>query len=233
MTQTHDVQHFETLGDFWWDPQGPLRTLHHINPCRLAFALECVPLAQQAVLDVGCGGGIFSEALALHGAHVTALDASPKAIEVARAHALQQGLSITYHTSTAEAFLDTHPQPYPVVVCYELLEHVSDPATLLRTLAQLTMPGGSLLLSTLNRNPWSFLQAIVGAEYLLGLVPKGTHDINRFIRPSELAHWSRSAGLQPQRFSGMRYHVLEQRASLCRSLKVNYLVHLKRPADPA
>lgn len=213
----------------WWDPQGPSRPLHDLNPVRLAWVQEQRPLRGLDVLDVGCGGGLFSEAMAAAGARVTAIDLSEPLLEVARLHALESGRVIDYRLDSVETLADQGPQRFDLISCMELIEHVPDPQSVLDACARLLRPGGLLCLSTLNRSLRSFLAAIVGAEYLLGLLPRGTHDYRRFIRPSELAAGLRRAGLEVCALSGLNYEPFTRRAWLSDSVAVNYLISARRP----
>lgn len=220
-----EIAKFSALAPDWWDLEGSSRTLHDINPCRLGFISDGFALAGRRVLDVGCGGGILSEALARAGAIVTGLDGSAACIEVARAHAAAAGLAVNYEAATVEAH---HPaRPYDALTCMELLEHVPSPAQLLQACRAQLGDSGELFLSTLNRTPQAYAAAIVGAEYLLRLLPRGTHDYRRFIRPSELARWLRAAGFDVVRIAGMRYNPFTRQAHLVRDPGVNYLVHAR------
>ncbi len=220
-----EIAKFSALAPDWWDPEGPSRTLHDINPCRLGFIAEASSLAGKRVLDVGCGGGILSEALARAGAIVTGIDGSAACIEVARAHAAASGLELRYAAETIEAH---RAAPlYDIVTCMELLEHVPAPAQLLAACRAQLGDGGEIFIATLNRTPQAYAAAILGAEYLLRLLPRGTHDYRSFIRPSELARWLRAAGFELVRMAGMHYSPFTRQASLTRDLGVNYLVHAR------
>jgi 2-polyprenyl-6-hydroxyphenyl methylase/3-demethylubiquinone-9 3-methyltransferase len=220
-----EIAKFSALADDWWDPSGASRALHEINPCRVEFIAAQLPLAGRRVLDVGCGGGILSEALSRLGAEVTGLDGSAACIAAAQAHAAATGLHIDYRVETAEAHRPA--RPYPVVTCLELLEHVPSPSALLATCRSLLTDDGDLFVATLNRTPRAYLGAILGAEYLLGLLPRGTHDYRSFVRPSELARWLRAAGFELVRTAGMHYDPLARSARLTRDVGVNYLVHAR------
>lgn len=218
---------FAALADHWWSPDGPMRTLHHINPTRLKFIAAQVPLNGAAVLDVGCGAGLLSEGLAKLGATVTGIDATTAVISAAKAHLDQEApaLAVAYHVATAEDWQAQTKQQYDVVICLECLEHVPDPERTVAALAALTKPGGHCILSTLNRTPKAFLLAIVFAEYMLALLPKGTHHYRQFIRPAELDRWARAANLHLQNMSGLHYQPLTQQARLTEDVAVNYLAH--------
>jgi 2-polyprenyl-6-hydroxyphenyl methylase/3-demethylubiquinone-9 3-methyltransferase len=225
-----EIAKFEALASRWWDPSGEFRPLHQMNPLRANFIDQRSAVAGKRVLDVGCGGGILSEGLAQRGASVTGIDMGEAPLAVARLHLLESGLDIDYRLATAEDLVDESAGSYDIVTCLEVLEHVPDPASLVNACAQLVRPGGDVYFATINRNPKSYLFAIVGAEHVLGLLPKGTHDYARFIRPSELAAWTRHAGLQTLEISGMLYNPLTQAFSLGDDVDVNYLVHGRRPA---
>jgi 2-polyprenyl-6-hydroxyphenyl methylase/3-demethylubiquinone-9 3-methyltransferase len=216
---------FNALSSRFWDPRGEFRPLHLLNPVRARFVAERVKLAGSRVLDVGCGGGLLAETLARGGAKVTGIDLAPGMIEVARLHAAEQGLDIDYRGSSAE---EIGEGGFDVVTCMEMLEHVPEPARMTATLASLVRPGGAVFISTINRNLKSFLLAIVGAEYLLKLIPRGTHEYERLIRPAELARWARSAGLEMREMAGIELNPLTEHCTLSRDPSVNYLVHLER-----
>lgn len=223
-----EVAKFAAHADTWWDPEGPGRPLHEINDCRLGFVAERCNLSQANVVDVGCGGGILTEALARRAREVTGIDATEALIDAARTHAAQSGLGIHYETLTAEALAVRQPASFDVVTCMELLEHVPDPERLIASLADLLKPGGSLFLSTINRSLRAYLEVIIGAEYLLGLLPRGTHDYRQFIRPAEVARLLRAVGLEVVAVAGMRYQPLRRRAVLIASPEVNFLIHARR-----
>jgi 2-polyprenyl-6-hydroxyphenyl methylase/3-demethylubiquinone-9 3-methyltransferase len=226
-----ELAKFSDLAHRWWDPESEFRPLHQINPLRLEWINALAPIAGQQVLDVGCGGGILAEAMARKGAaQVTGIDLAVKPLRVAQLHALEAGVqNVQYREVAAEALAAEQPGQFDVVTCMEMLEHVPDPASVVQACARLAKPGGWVFFSTLNRNPKSFLFAIVGAEYVLKLLPKGTHEYAKFIRPSELTRWAREAGLAPQGMKGMEYNPLTRRYWLSGDTSVNYLVACRKP----
>jgi 2-polyprenyl-6-hydroxyphenyl methylase/3-demethylubiquinone-9 3-methyltransferase len=219
-----ELQKFSELAHRWWDPRGEFRPLHDINPLRLDWIDERAALAGKRVLDVGCGGGILAEAMAGRGAHVTGIDLSEKSLRVAELHQLESGADVGYERAMAEDFAAAHAGEFDVVTCMELLEHVPQPSSVVAACARLARPGGQVFFSTINRNPKSYLFAVVGAEYVLRLLPRGTHDYLRFIKPSELSRFAREAGLRPVELIGMTYNPLTQRYRLGRDTGVNYLL---------
>jgi 2-polyprenyl-6-hydroxyphenyl methylase/3-demethylubiquinone-9 3-methyltransferase len=223
-----ELEKFSALAHRWWDPQGEFRPLHEINPLRLDWIDRHAQVAGKEVLDVGCGGGILAEAMARRGARVTGIDLSEKALRVAQLHLLESNLSVRYERAMAEDYAAEHPGVYDVVTCMELLEHVPQPESMVAACARLVRPGGQVFFSTINRNPKAYLFAVIGAEYVLNLLPKGTHDYARFIKPSELSRWSRAAGLRPDDLIGMTYNPLARRYSLGRDCDVNYLLRCSR-----
>ncbi|THF65786.1 bifunctional 2-polyprenyl-6-hydroxyphenol methylase/3-demethylubiquinol 3-O-methyltransferase UbiG [Pseudothauera nasutitermitis] len=225
-----EVRKFSDLAHRWWDPTSEFRPLHEINPLRLDWIDGQTPLAGKTVLDVGCGGGILSEGMAARGASVTGIDLSEKALGVARLHLFESGLKVDYHLTSAEAFAAERPAQFDVVTCMEMLEHVPDPASTVVACARLVKPGGMVFFSTLNRNPKSYLFAIIGAEYVLNLLPRGTHDYAKFIKPSELARHTREAGLETRTLTGMSYNPFSKTYSLGRDTDVNYLLSTARLA---
>ncbi len=229
-TDAHEVAKFEALASRWWDPQGAFKPLHDINPLRLAFVENGAGLKDKKILDVGCGGGILAESMAALGATVTGIDASQAALATARLHLHESDLEVDYVCATAEEMARQHPASFDLVTCLELLEHVPDPASVVDACATLVRPGGEVVFSTINRNPKAYLLAVIGAEYVLGLLPKGTHDYAKFIRPSELASWSRSARLTLEELKGLGYNPLTRRYRLGDSVEVNYLARLRRAA---
>jgi len=216
---------FDALAAQFWDSQGDFRPLHLLNPVRAQFIAARTSLAGRRVLDVGCGGGLLSESLARAGAQVTGIDLAPGMVEVARLHAAEGGLAIDYRVASAEELAQAGPGQFDVVTCMEMLEHVPDPAAMTATLARLLAPGGALFVSTLNRNLKSFLLAIVGAEYVLRLIPRGTHEYERLIRPAELARWARAAGLSLSELAGIEFNPLTGHVALSGDVSVNYLAH--------
>ena len=223
-----ELAKFDASAAAFWDSHGEFRPLHLLNPLRLQFIAERTALAGSRVLDVGCGGGLLAEALARAGARVTAIDLAPAMIEVARLHAAESALAVDYRLSSAEEVAAAEPAGFDVVTCMEMLEHVPAPAAMTATLAQLLRPGGALFVSTINRNLRSFLLAIVGAEYLLNLLPRGTHEYERLIRPAELARWARAAGLTLSAMAGIELNPFTERVALSRNVTVNYLAHFQR-----
>jgi 2-polyprenyl-6-hydroxyphenyl methylase / 3-demethylubiquinone-9 3-methyltransferase len=225
-----EVRKFDALAHEFWDPRGAFHPLHALNPVRFDYVAQRAALAGQRVLDVGCGGGLLGEALAAAGAQVTAIDLAPSMIEIARLHAHERQLSIDYQIASAEQFSARGGPPFDVVTCMELIEHVPSPAVLVHALGQLLRPGGQLFISTINRNLRSFLTAIVGAEYLLNLIPRGTHEYARLLRPSELSALARAQRLNVRDVSGIEYNPLSRSARLTRTPSVNYLAHFEHEA---
>ena len=226
-----ELAKFSELAHRWWDPESEFRPLHQINPLRLGWIDGLVGLGGKQVVDVGCGGGILADAMARKGAQVLGIDLATKSLKVAQLHALEAGTpNVQYREVSAEALAAERPGQFDVVTCMEMLEHVPDPAAVVKACAQLVRPGGWVFFSTLNRNPKSFLFAIVGAEYLLKLLPKGTHEYARMIKPSELSQWAREAGLDLHSFKGMEYNPLSKRYWLSEDTSVNYLLACHKPA---
>jgi 2-polyprenyl-6-hydroxyphenyl methylase/3-demethylubiquinone-9 3-methyltransferase len=226
-----ELAKFSELAHRWWDPDSEFRPLHQINPLRLEWIDELARLKGRRALDVGCGGGLLAEAMARRASHVTGIDLAARPLGVARLHALESSVeNIEYREIAAEALAAEVPGHFDVVTCMEMLEHVPDPSSVVRACGTLVRPGGWVFFSTLNRNPKSFLFAIIGAEYVLGLLPKGTHEYARFIRPSELARWARESGLTLEGSKGMEYNPLTRRYRLSGDTSVNYLFACRRPA---
>lgn len=223
-----ELQKFSDLAHRWWDPSSEFRPLHEINPLRLEWINALTPLAGKAVLDVGCGGGILSEAMARKGARVTGIDLSEKALKVADLHSLESGVQVRYEMMSAEDLATREPAQYDVVTCMEMLEHVPDPAAIVKACAALVKPGGRVFFSTINRNPKSYLFAVIGAEYVLRLLPKGTHEYAKFIKPAELAQHIRAAGMNVDGLKGMTYNPFTKIYSLNQDTDVNYLIAASR-----
>src|SRR6185503_2412646 len=219
-----ELAKFNELAHRWWDPEGEFRPLHEINPLRLQWIAERAPLQGRAALDVGCGGGILAEAMAQLGASVTGIDLGEKALRIAALHQLESGVQVRYESASAEEFAEAHGSEFDVVTCMELLEHVPEPPSTIAACARLVKPGGRVIFSTINRNPKAYLFAVIGAEYVLKLLPKGTHDYARFIKPSELTRWCREAGLQPLEMTGLTYQPLTRKYRLGRDCDVNYML---------
>ena len=225
-----ELQKFSDLAHRWWDPSSEFRPLHEINPLRLEWINARVPLVGKTVLDIGCGGGILAESMARKGADVTGIDLSEKALKVADLHSLESGVQVRYELISAEDMAAREAGSYDVVTCMEMLEHVPDPAAIVHACAALVKPGGQVFFSTLNRNPKSYLYAVLGAEYILRLLPKGTHDYAKFITPAELAQYIRNSGLGLEALKGMGYNPLTKVYSLNQDTSVTYLVAASRPA---
>jgi len=226
-----ELAKFSALAQSWWDPAGPSKPLHELNPLRLRYIQRAVELKGAAALDVGCGGGILSEALARAGARVLGIDLSQAVLDVAELHALEGKIEVQYKSIAAEQLAIEQPAAFDLVTCMELLEHVPDPAATVAALAALVKPGGDVVLSTLNRKPLAFAVAIIGAEYIARLLPRGTHEYLKFIRPSELARWGREAGLELIDLTGITYNPLTRSFRLSPNTDINYLAHFKRPAS--
>jgi 2-polyprenyl-6-hydroxyphenyl methylase/3-demethylubiquinone-9 3-methyltransferase len=223
-----EIARFEAMAPIWWDKQGDLKALHDINALRLNYINKRAPLAGKSVLDVGCGGGILSEAMASLGAAVTGIDIGDAALGVARMHSKESGLQVEYRQATAEQFAATHPDRFDVVTCLELLEHVPDPAAIIAACQTLVRSGGDIFFATLNRNPKSYIFAIIGAEYILGLVRKGTHRYRKFIKPIELQKWATDAGLSFRNQTRLHYNPILRRYSVGGNTHVNYLMHYRK-----
>ena len=226
----NELDKFSQLAHRWWDPNSEFKPLHAINPLRLEWIDQHAALAGKKVLDIGCGGGILSESMAQRGAEVTGIDLSEKALGVARLHLLESGNQVDYRNTSAEALAEQTPGAYDIITCMEMLEHVPSPASIISACSALVKPGGHVFFSTLNRNPKAYLLAVVGAEYILNMLPKGTHDYVKFIRPSELSRWAKSVDLEPDELIGMTYNPFTQRYRLGRDTDVNYLLHTRKTA---
>ncbi|MDJ0751010.1 MAG: bifunctional 2-polyprenyl-6-hydroxyphenol methylase/3-demethylubiquinol 3-O-methyltransferase UbiG [Woeseiaceae bacterium] len=226
-----ELAKFDSLAARWWDTEGDFRPLHQINPLRLDWIRQYVDLKDSKVVDIGCGGGILAESMAEAGADVVGIDMAEGPLSVARLHQMESGVEVDYRQSTAEDLADAEAGIYDIVTCLEMLEHVPDPSAVIRSCAELLKPGGDVFFSTINRNPKSFVFAIVGAEYILKLLPKGTHEYDKFIRPSELEQWARNAGLELQASMGLHYNPLTKVYWLAPNVDVNYMMHFQRPAS--
>ena len=224
-----ELDKFDDLAQRWWDPRGPQKALHALNPARLGYVAERVQLRDAAVLDVGCGGGLLSEALAQAGAKVTAIDLAPNLLKVARLHGLESGIKVDYREMPVETLAEQSPASFDAITCMEMLEHVPEPASIIEACAKLLKPGGRLFLSTLNRTPAAFALAIVGAEYVARVLPKGTHQYRDFIKPSELAKWLREAGLELEDVSGLMYEPWRNSARVIARTDINYLACARKP----
>ena len=223
-----EVAKFEELASRWWDPNSEFKPLHDINPLRLDFIDQRTGLTAKEVIDVGCGGGILSESMAQRGAQVTGIDMGEAPLSVARLHQLESGVEVNYQRITAEEMATENPEKFDVVTCLEMLEHVPDPASVIKACADLVKPGGHVFFSTINRNPKAYMLAIVGAEYLLKMLPKGTHDYSKFIKPSEMEAWIRHADLTLSEITGMTYNPFTKNYSLGHDVDVNYLVYCQK-----
>ncbi len=226
-----EVAKFNALASRWWDPEGDFRPLHEINPLRLDWIRQHADIGGKQVVDIGCGGGILAESMSVAGASVKGIDLADKPLAVAKLHQKESGVEVDYEQISAEALADARPGEFDVVTCLEMLEHVPDPAETIRACTALVKPGGHVFFSTINRNPKSFLFAIVGAEYVLRLLPKGTHEYEKFIRPSELDEWSRAAGLELKDSIGLHYNPITKDYTLGKGLDVNYMMYYQRPAE--
>ncbi len=224
-----EIAKFSELASRWWDRESEFKPLHEVNPLRLNYIDDIADLEGKKVVDIGCGGGILAESMALRGATVTAIDMAEASLSVARLHQLESGVEVDYRQATAEQLAGEMPDSFDVVTCMEMLEHVPDPDSVIQACARLARPGGDIFFSTINRNPRSYLFAIIGAEYLLHLLPKGTHEYSKFITPAELDGWARAAGLEITDLTGMSYNPLTRRYRLGKDISVNYLAHYNRP----
>jgi len=225
---SEEIKKFDALATQWWDPSGPFKPLHAMNPVRLAFIQSHCTLSDSTILDVGCGGGILTETLSHFSPFVTGIDKAPEVLSAAQSHAKTLSTPPTYVCSTVEAFANQYPAHFDVITCMEFLEHVPDPRLAIAALASLLKPGGHLFVSTLNRTPKAFLHAILGAEYILHLLPKGTHEYGRFIRPSELTQWAKPHNLSIKHINGLDYHLLRKTFHLSNAVSVNYLAHFEK-----
>jgi 2-polyprenyl-6-hydroxyphenyl methylase/3-demethylubiquinone-9 3-methyltransferase len=223
-----ELNKFNELATGWWDPEGSAKPLHELNPIRVSYIASRTSLQSAKVIDIGCGGGILSEALAKEGAQVTAVDMAEQSIQIAQLHAIENGLDIDYQQRTAEDMAANHAGEFDAVTCLEMLEHVPDPSSIIQSCADLVKPQGDIFFSTLNRHPKAYLLAVLGAEYVMNMLPKGTHEYSRFIRPSELASACRQAGLIVRDIRGITYHPLTRKFELSEDVKVNYLVHCQK-----
>ena len=227
----NEIRKFEELASRWWDRNSEFKPLHDINPLRANWIDSLAPVAEQRILDVGCGGGILCEALAQRGATVTGIDMGEAPLAVGNLHSLESGVSVTYEQSTAEDYATSHAEAFNTVTCLEMLEHVPDPSSVVAACAAMTKPGGTLFFSTINRNPKSYLLAIIGVEYVLRMLPKGTHEYSKFIRPSELGQWIRDAGLEIDQMTGLLYNPITKTYKLDeRDVDVNYMICARKPA---
>ncbi len=228
-----EIAKFEAAASRWWDPNGEFRPLHDLNPARLDYIEARAGLAGRRVLDVGCGGGLLAEGMARRGARVTGIDLAPESLQVARLHAIEAGIDVDYRHIACEALAGTDAGGFDLVTCLEMLEHVPDPVAIVASLASLVRPGGDVICSTINRNIRSFALAIVGAEYLLRLLPMGTHQYARLIRPSEITRWARDSGLELADLAGIAYNPATRKARIDADVSINYLAHFRRPATAA
>ena len=223
-----EIAKFEELASRWWDPDSEFKPLHEINPLRLEYIDRRSSLSGKTVVDIGCGGGILAESMALKGADVLGIDMGKAPLSVASLHKLESGAELDYQQITAEELADKNAGKYDVVTCMEMLEHVPDPSSVIAACSRLVKPGGHVFFSTINRNPKSYLFAIVGAEYIMQMLPKGTHDYSKFIKPSELENWARAADLHLRELTGMSYNLLSKKYSLGHDIDVNYLMHTQK-----
>lgn len=236
MSQEHpnvdpaEIAKFSSLAHKWWDPDSEFKPLHDINPVRIDFIRRFSGIQNRRILDVGCGGGILAEGLAAEGADVTGIDLAEKPLKIAKLHLLESGQKVDYQLKPVEIMASEQPECFDVVSCMEMLEHVPEPSSIINACSQLAKPGGWIFFSTLNRTPKSYLLAVLGAEYVLGLLPRGTHDYARFIKPSELARMTRAAGLDTVEIAGMHYNPFTRQVSLSQNSSVNYLVACRKPA---
>lgn len=226
----HEIHKFGSMAERWWDPQGEFKTLHDINPLRIEFIQRYADIAEKRIVDVGCGGGILTEGLARQGADALGVDLSEELIDIAELHGLESGVNAHYQKISAESLAEQQPASFDHVTCMEMLEHVPDPGSIISACAQMVKPGGMVFFSTLNRKPKAYLLAIVAAEHVLKMLPKGTHDFKTFIKPSELSQSARAAGLELQGMVGIEYNLFNKRFSLSKDVDVNYIAAFRRPA---
>lgn len=224
----HEINKFGSMAERWWDTQGEFKTLHDINPLRIKFIQDYADIANKRIVDVGCGGGILSEGLANHGADVLGIDLSEELVDIAELHSLESGIGAQYRKISAEALAEQQPESFDHVVCMEMLEHVPRPGSIIEACAKLVKPGGMVFFSTLNRKPKAYLLAIVAAEHVLKMLPKGTHDYKTFIKPSELSQSARAAGLELQAMAGIEYNAFNKHFSLGKDIDVNYIAAFRR-----
>lgn len=225
-----ELDKFSQMAHRWWDPSGSFKPLHDLNPARLSYIDQRVGLSGKSVLDVGCGGGLLSEGMASHGAQVTGIDLAEKPLQIARLHLMESGLSVDYQLIAVEEMASSRPGQFSVVTCLEMLEHVPDPACIVQACAAAVAPGGHVFFSTINRNPKAYFLAVLGAEYLLNILPRGTHEYAKFIQPAELAHWCRLAGLTVREVTGMHYNPFSSEVILSNDTDVNFLMYATRDA---
>lgn len=225
----HEINKFGSMAERWWDTHGEFKTLHDINPLRISFIQKYANLTGKHIVDVGCGGGILSEGLARHGAEATGIDLSEELIDIAELHGLESGINVHYQKISAEEYAEQRAAGFDHVTCMEMLEHVPDPSSIVAACAKMVKPGGFVFFSTLNRKPKAYLLAILAAEYILQMLPKGTHDFKTFIKPSELSHWCRDAGLEMKGIVGIEYNPFKKHFSLGNDIDVNYIIAFQRP----
>ena len=224
-----EIAKFDALAKDWWNPEGPMKPLHDLNPLRLAYITSHCDINDKAVLDIGCGAGILTESLADNGANATGIDLSEKAIYIAKKHAETKNISVNYQCIATENFAENHQNHFDAITCMEMLEHVPDPSAIIKTASNMLKPGGTIFFSTINRNAKAFLAAIVGAEYILRLLPRGTHHYEKLIRPSELSQWGEAAKLELAGIKGIKYHPFKRTFELTDNVDINYMIYFKKP----